>query len=134
MPLKIMYIPAGIWTRRGFISRVQKRGQKSHRFQLMCQGSLKIGQRERHVWMRCFWSKNPSATAVCKILGPHPTKSHTCHPKPASTSFGWQGWPTSFYHIPTCPNDCPVTHSHPTWPAWSGSFLQFLHTLQRLDM
>jgi hypothetical protein len=23
-PLKIMYIPAGIWTRRGIISRVQK--------------------------------------------------------------------------------------------------------------
>jgi hypothetical protein len=45
-----------------------KRGQKSHRFQLMFQRGLKIGQRERHVWMLCFWSKNPSATAVvCSV-------------------------------------------------------------------
>jgi hypothetical protein len=51
MPLKIMYIPAGISFQE------YERGQKSYRFQLMFQGGLKTGQRERHVWMSCFWSQ-----------------------------------------------------------------------------
>jgi hypothetical protein len=41
---KMMYIPAEFWTQRGIILRVQKRGRKSHRFQIMFQGGLKTGQ------------------------------------------------------------------------------------------
>jgi hypothetical protein len=48
-----------------------KRGQKGYRFQRMFQGGLTIAQRERHVWMLCFWSKNPSAAAV-RCVFDHP--------------------------------------------------------------